>query len=487
MERLIEINLTRAGFRVGFIMTVEKNYEVVVIGGGSGGYAAASNLAKFGISVALIEKADELGGLCVLKGCMPSKAIIESANMMRRMRHSNEFGIRMSDLKVSMDQVQDRKQKLVAEFQLYRSKQLKEGGFDLIRGEAVFISDHEIEVGNAEGRQKIIFQYAVIATGSVPHIPKLKGLDKVKFWVSDDALDCREIPEHLVIIGGGAIGCEMAHCFEGLGSKVTIVQRSGCLLSGFDEDISEVINLVSRKRGIRVLCSTTTHSVRQEGERIILEIERDGAREEISGSHLLVASGRKQATENIGIEILDIATHQLRIKVDEHSRSNLRNVFAIGDASDRQAVVHQAVLDGETVARSIALEMGRLDEALNRASGSVFEFSGIFTHPECARLGMTKKQIEESGLVVESATYQFSDHGKAEILGETEGFVKIVAEKGTGRILSASAVGPHVIDSIHELQVAIHAGLTVAEFARIPHYHPTLSEIWTYPAEELSK
>ncbi len=468
-------------------MMADKNYEVVVIGGGSGGYATVSNLADFGISSALIERADELGGLCILKGCMPSKAIIESANLMRRMRHSKEFGITTSDLTISMDQVQERKQKLIGEFQAYRSKQLEEGGFALIRGEAVFISEHEIEVRNGEGAQKIRFDYAVIATGSVPHIPKIKGLDNVKFWVSDDALDSREIPEHLVIIGGGAIGCEMAHCFEGLGSKVTIVQRSGCLLSDFDEDIGEVINKVSQKRGIRVLCSTTTHSVKQEGEAVIVEIEHDGVRDNIVGSHLLVATGRKPVTENMGLEMLEIATHQLRIKVDDQSRTNLLHIFAIGDASDRHPVVHQAVLSGEEVARSIALEMGRLDESQTQTPAPDYEFSGIFTHPECARVGMSKGQIGESGLESESATYQFSEHGKAEILDETEGFVKMVSERGTGRILSASAVGPHVIDLIHELQVAIYAGLTVTEFARIPHYHPTLAEIWTYPAGELGK
>ncbi|MES2982766.1 MAG: NAD(P)/FAD-dependent oxidoreductase [Verrucomicrobiota bacterium] len=468
-------------------MNADKNYEVVVIGGGSGGYSAASNLAELGISTALIEKADQLGGLCILEACMPGKAIIESANLMRRMRNSKEFGITTSDLSISMDQVQDRKNKLIGEFQAYRSKQLEQGDFDLIRGEAVFISNHEIEVRIGNDTQRIRFDYAVIATGSVPHIPELKGLDGVDFWLSHDALNSREIPEHLVIIGGGAIGCEMAHCFEGLGAKVTILQRNGCLLSDFDDDIGGVINEVSRKRGIRVLCSIKTLSVKQEGKAVMVEIERDGIREEIVGSHLLLATGRKSATENMGLEVLEIATHQLRIKVDEQSRSSCRNIFAIGDASDRQAVVHQAVLSGEIVARSIAQEMGRLNESQPKTLGVDYEFLGIFTHPQCARLGMTQRQIEEGGLLTESVRYPFRDHGKAQILGETEGFVKIVAEEGTGRILGASAVGPHVIDLIHELQVAIHAGLTVTEFAKIPHYHPTLAEIWTYPAQELSE
>lgn len=478
--------MTGEGLRVACLMMAEKHYEVVVIGGGTGGYAAASDLVKYGIKTALIEKADVLGGLCILRGCMPSKAIAESANLMRRMRRSEEFGIVTSGLSVSMNQVQDRKQKLISEFQAYRSEQLVEGDFDLIRGEASFISEREIEVRNEENSERIGFDYAVIATGSVPHIPNLKGLDEVSFWLSRDALDSRVIPEHLVIIGGGAIGCEMAHCYEGLGSKVTMLQRSGCLLSDFDEEIGEIINEVSRKRGIEVMCSTSALSVRQKGKTIIVEIEREGVREEIVGSHLLVATGRKSATDSLGLEVLGIETEKSQIKVDAEARSSCRNVFAVGDAGDGQEVVHEAVLTGENAARTIAVEMGRFEKSDAEVKDPKYEFFGIFTHPQCARVGMSKRQMEVDGISTQTASYRFSDHGKAEIMGETEGFVKIIAEKGTGQILAASAVGPNVIDLIHELQVAIHAGLTVGKLASIPHYHPTLAEIWTYPAEELN-
>lgn len=478
--------MTNGLFRAMIATMDKREYEVVVIGGGSGGYAAASKLAGYGLSTALIEKADELGGLCILRGCMPSKALIESANLMRRMRRSAEFGIHTSGLEISMGEVQDRKQRLIGGFQKYRADQLENGNFDLIRGEAAFVSEKEIKVVTPEGTRRLDFDYAVIATGSVPFVPEIDGLEEIDFWLSKDALETREIPEHLVVIGGGAIGCEMAHCFEGLGSQVTVLQRSGCLLNDFDTEIGKTISEVSRKRGIRVLCSTIARRVRRsDGDGIVLEIESEGKREEISASHLLIATGRKPASERLGLEAAGVETEKSRVKVNQHRQTNRSHIFGIGDSSNELPVVHKAVIEGEDVARYIAIETGKTEGGISSGLSPDLELFGIFTHPECARIGMTHQQISEDGLETKSATYPFSDHGKAEIIGETEGFVKIISEKDSGKILSASAVGPHVIDLIHELQVAIHAGLTVSQFAAIPHYHPTLSEIWTYPAEEL--
>lgn len=462
-------------------------YQVVVIGGGSGGYAAAAKLADYGLNTVLIENAEELGGLCILRGCMPSKAMIESANLLRRMRRSTEFGIHTDGLRVSMDEVQDRKQRLITEFAEYRVGQLEDGKFDLVRGEAKFIGEREIEVQDGESSWVIEFEYAVIATGSVPFVPEIEGLDQVDFWLSHDALNARELPEHLMIIGGGAIGCEMAHCFEGLGSKVTVMQRSGCLLSDFDDEIGKAIDEVSKQRGISVLCSTSPKRIRNREGGISVEIERDGKEEEIMGSHLLIATGRIPATKNLDLNVAGIESEKMRIKVNSFAQTKQEHIFAIGDCSNELPVVHKAVNQGESVARHIAILSGCLEGEIEDYVESKLELFGIFTHPECARAGMTKEQISDGGYEVKSARYNFSDLGKAEILGETTGFVKITSEKKTGRILSATAIGPHVIDLIHELQVAIHAGLSVTDLAKIPHYHPTLAEIWTYPAEELGR
>jgi len=461
-------------------------YQAVIIGGGSGGYAAASKLADYGISTVVIDASEELGGLCILRGCMPSKALIESANLMRKMRDSNEFGIHVSDLKVSMDEVQDRKQRLIDGFKKYRVDQLQSGKFDLIRGKAVFTGDREVEVQSQEENRKIRFKYAIIATGSLPVIPKIDGLEDVDFWLSRDALQARELPEHLIIVGGGAIGCEMAHCFEGLGSKVTIMQRTGCLVSDLGGETSDVIRQVSQQRGIEVLCSTSPKSVRKSGDKVVVEYESEDGVSEVSGSHLLVATGREPATEGLGLGLAGVEKQGKRIEVNQLCQTSSSHIFAIGDVGNKNPVVHKAVIQGEEVARQIAIELGKLDGEFKSSLEVENELFGVFTHPECARAGMSNSEISKTEIETESARYDFADHGKAEILGETIGFVKLICEKRTGQILAAEAVGPEAINLIHEIQIAIHAKMSVMEFSKIPHYHPTLAEIWTYPAESLS-
>ncbi|MFD2257633.1 dihydrolipoyl dehydrogenase family protein [Luteolibacter algae] len=460
-------------------------YQVVVIGGGSGGYAAAAKLGEYGIKTAIVEKAEKLGGLCILRGCMPSKAIIESANRMREIRSAAEFGIHVSGPTISMNEVQDRKERLIGNFQEYREDQLRNGKFDLIRGQATYRTGTVLHVKGDE-ELELECDYSIVATGSVPSVPEIDGLEKIDYWLSKDALDTRELPEHLIVIGGGAIGCEMAHCFEGLGSKVTIVQRSGCLLTDFDEDIGDTITEISKKRGIEVCCNSKAKSVREENGDVLLEIEQNGVTKEIRGSHLLIAAGRKPATDGLCLANANVETEKSRVKTNFHMQTSNNRIFAIGDSSSELPVVHEAVIQGEAVAKQIAIETGVIDEEISRSGISDFELFGIFTHPECARAGMRKKEIEDKSLDTQTAMYCFSDHGKSEILNETDGFVKLIVEKNSGRILSASAVGPHVIELIHEIQVAIHGGICIKDFAAIPHYHPTLAEIWTYPAEELS-
>lgn len=463
-------------------------YEVVVIGAGSAGYAAASKLGDYGIRTALVERDKELGGLCILRGCMPSKIFIESANLFRRMKTSAEFGIHADGLQVSMEEVQERKQRLVKNFQSYRENELRDGNFDLVRGSGTFISDCKIKVEDTHGDRILRFSHAVIATGSTSVLPKIDGLKDGNYWLSRDSLETREIPEHLVIIGGGAIGCEMAHCFEGLGSNVTIINRSESVLKDFDEDISKLITSVSRKRGITVHCNTHVTNVRYlDGDGVVVSIESDGNTAEINGTHLLVATGRKPAIDALDLDAVGVKTEKNRISTNGYFQTNAEHIFAIGDASAQLPVVHEAVIQGENVAKHIAIRMGILHEVIPFTEPLQMELFGVFTHPECARVGMNAERIQKLGYKTATATYPFSDHGKAEILDETDGFVKIVCEEVTGKILSASAVGPQVIDLIHEMQIAIHAGLTVSEFLAIPHYHPTLAEIWTYPAEKLAE
>ena len=417
---------------------------------------------------------------------MPSKALIESANLFRRMKDCAEFGIHCNELRAEMGEIQDRKQRLISEFQSYREKQLTDGGFELIRGEARFVEKDTVAVAESNGERRIKFGHAVIASGSVPFVPDIEGIYEGEYWLSDDALDTRVIPEHLVILGAGAIGCELAHCFEGLGGKVSVIQRSGCMLTNFDEEIGEEITKISRKRGIDVHCGASAKEVRwPDGGRVEVEIETDEGTRVVRGTQLLVATGRKAASNSICPDAAGIETDGDRIVTDDQQRTSVKSIFAIGDVAVKLPVVHAAVLQGEAVARRIAEEAGKSVESAADGEGPTSDgLFGIFTHPECAMAGMSVTAMEEAGLETESAKYRFSEHGKAEIIGETGGFVKIVSEKKSGKMLATSVIGPHAVELIHEMQIAIHAGLTVKQFAAIPHYHPTLSEIWTYPAED---
>lgn len=468
-----------------FQVVSAEEFGVVVIGGGSGGYSAASELAGLGVRTALIEKAQRLGGLCILRGCMPSKTLIESANLFRRMRNSAEFGIYGGTLRLEMKEVQKRKRRIVEGFQEYREEQMREGGFELIRGRARFVGGKRIQIGSGDTEREISFRFAVVATGSKPKVPDIEGLGEVGYWLSRDALEADEVPEHLIVIGGGAIGCEMAHCFEGFGAKVTVVQRSGCLLPEFEKEISSVMTRVSEKRGITVHCDSSTRKVRNTSDgKIEIELEKGGKMIRIEGDRLLVAVGRVPATEDLGLDQIGVELDDRAIVVDERNESSVEGIFAVGDVCGKLPVVHEAVIEGEDVVRVIAERLGKLSTKTVRV-GPKHSLFGIFTHPECARAGMGPKELEGCGSDMIEARYDFSDHGKAEILDEMDGFVKLVAGKSSGKILAATVIGPDAINLIHEIQIAIHAGMTVAELAEIPHYHPTLSEIWTYPAEEL--
>lgn len=462
-----------------------ENFEAVVIGGGSGGYAAASSLAGYGVRTALIEGAKRLGGLCILRGCMPSKALIESANLCRKMRSGGEFGVFADGIRVDMEVVQRRKDRLIAEFQEYREGQLRNGGFELIRGVARFSSEDELVVSTDEGERKVGFQRAVVATGSVPLIPEIEGIDGVPYWTSAEALEAGEVPEHLIVLGAGAVGCEMAHYFEGLGGRVSIVQRSEFLLSSMEASIGEELTKETRKRGIDVLTEASVEKIEYVDGVVRLSYEQRGELRELEGDRLLVATGRRPESGELQLDLAGVQVEGDRILVNGKGLSSNRRIFAVGDVSAELPIVHRAVLQGERAAAEVARELGYAVEG-ETGEQDDNELYGVFTYPECARAGMRDKDLAEMGDRVVSAGYEFSDHGKAGLLGEAHGFVKLYAEKDGGKILAASAIGPHVVDLIHEIQVAIYAGMTVEDLMKTPHYHPTLAEIWTYPAEEIA-
>lgn len=452
-------------------------YDVIVIGGGSGGYAAAKKASGLGLKVAVIDGARELGGLCILRGCMPTKALLETSSRMRAIREAGEFGIGIGEPTVDVDALRARKSRLIDEFQHYRIKGLEKGDFDLIRGHAKFISPHEVEV---EGHENLKGKTFVVATGSVEKIPPIEGLADSPYWTSDDIVDLPRIPESVVVVGTGAVGMESAFLFEGLGSKVTIISRSRPLISGVAPSISEAMEARCKDLGIDIIFEKSLSKVEHSDSGFDLTVGEDTR---LNCDQLIMASGRKPNVSGLGLENAGFDADLNRLEINEFCQTSQPHIFGVGDVSSPLAVVHLAVMQGEAAGENIsALLKNEEQEATWDSRLNIF---GIFTDPELVELGWNETEARERGFDPVTASYRYDDQGKGEIVGEKHGLVTITADRESGKILGAAGMGPHVIDYAHTMMVALHQNLTVAEFLKIPSYHPTLGEIWAYVAEEL--
>ena len=459
-----------------------KEYDFVVIGGGSGGYAAARTAASLGLSTAVIEGGDEVGGLCILRGCMPSKTLIESANRYRTLRHAQEFGLSAEKIGFDAEEIIARKRRLIAEFADYRKEQLESGRFDFIRGHAEFLDPHVLKVDLHEGGERIIkLKSGCIATGSVINRPQIPGIDRC--LISDDLLEMIKIPASAVVLGGGPVALEMAHYLESLGTKVTILQRNTQLLTGSDQDVADALAEAFRKRGMEVLCGTRLLRIDQSGADLVVHFEYRDGEQQVKADLVLNALGRRPNLAGLDLEKAGVALEGPAIRTDLEQRSTARHLFAAGDCCGPYEVVHIAISQGETAAKNAAV-------LLKGGSPVVMDYRlklfAAFTEPQMASCGMTEHEARESGHSVVTASYPFADHGKSIVKGETDGFVKLIADAADGRILGGAVVGPEGSEIIHEIVVAMAFNATAGQLALIPHYHPTLSEIWTYPAEEIA-
>ncbi len=452
-------------------------YDVIVIGGGSGGYAAAKKASGLGLKVAIIDGAKELGGLCILRGCMPTKALLETSSRMRAIREAGEFGIGIGEPTVDIDALRARKSRLIDDFQHYRIKGLEKGDFDLIRGHAKFISSHEVTV---EGHGTLKGRAFVVATGSVEKLPPIEGLAESPFWTSDDIVDLPRLPKSVVVVGTGAVGMESAFLFEGLGSKVTIISRSRPLIAGVDPSISAAMEARCQDIGIEIIFEKSLSKVEHTESGFDLMVGDDTR---LSCDQLIMASGRKPNVDGLGLENAGFPADLTRLEINQFCQTSQPHIFGVGDVSSPLAVVHLAVMQGEAAGENIAALLK--NENLEATWDPRLNIFGIFTDPELVELGWNEAEARKQGHDPVTASYRFDDQGKGEIVGEKHGLVTITADRKTGKILGAAGMGPHVIDYAHTMMVALHQNLTVAEFLKIPSYHPTLGEIWAYVAEEL--
>lgn len=460
------------------------HFDFIVIGGGSGGYAAARTAHSLGLSVAVVDGAAELGGLCILRGCMPSKTLIESADRNLSIRRATEFGLKAQPLGADIRAIRDRKRTLIADFAGYRQQQLQDGRFVLYRAHASFTGSHTIELQPRDGSDsfQLTGKTFCIATGSVPTVPPIPGLAEAGFWTSDEVLDAESLPESFAVLGGGAIALEMAHYLEGIGRRVTLIQRGPQFLTGLDPECSTVLEQAYTHRGITCHLGTSIHKVTAAHGRKHIEYRHGEKEQSVTVDQILVAMGRGPATDGLNLDAAKVSLTKKKIVVQPTMQSTQPHIFAAGDVCSPLDVVHVAIQQGEIAARN-AHRLIHGQPVEEKADYRLLLF-GVFSHPQVASVGAGAAELEKAGTPFVSASYPFNDHGKSMCMGETEGFVKMHAHRETGEILGATCVGPHATELIHEVVIAMHYRSKVQDFMAIPHYHPTLSEIWTYPAEE---
>jgi pyruvate/2-oxoglutarate dehydrogenase complex dihydrolipoamide dehydrogenase (E3) component len=479
-------------------MAEQYDFEVAILGGGSAGYAAARTAAAAGLKTVVIEGGAEVGGLCILRGCMPTKALLYAAEVMHLTSHPEPWGIRAEKVGFDFQAVMARKNLLIKDFADYRAKQLTTGRFEFVRARAQFVDAHTVELTSLlaasgiplsasqgeerhkESLRKITAKNFVIATGSTVAAPPLLSLRETGYLTSDDALALKQLPKSLTILGGGPTACEFAQFFARFGVRVTLVQRSEHILKEFDPDAAAEIEKAFRREGVRIFTGTKLAKAKRQGLLKDITFEHEGKMVSVSTEEMLFALGRAPNTGSLALQKAGVKTENGRIVTNGSMQTSVPNIYAAGDCTGLHEIVHLAVQQGEIAGHNIAHPDSprRMDYRLL--------ISIVFTEPQIAFVGLTEKEAKSRGIPFLAASYPFNDHGKSLIMEARDGFVKLLAEPRSGEILGGTCVGPAGGELIHEVVVAMARRMTVHELAAVPHYHPTLAEIWTYPAEELA-
>jgi len=443
---------------------------IAVLGAGPGGYVAAIRGAQLGANIVLIENR-ELGGTCLNRGCIPTKTYFRNAEIMSNLRRASEFGIQVGDFKLDGKALQERKNQVVSTLvggieQLISSY----SNIELIRGTASIKDKNTVTVELFDGStREITVDNIVIATGSKPQMTETKGVDLEGVITSDDLLEMEEIPETLIVVGGGVIGLEFASIYQELGSQVILLASR--ILKNIDMEIARRLPMFLKKQGMEVYVDIRAKEIVKEGDKLKVVAKYKNKDEEIEvyGDKVLIASGRGPVVEGLNLDNIGVKYDHTGIHVDEDFKTSVEGIYAIGDVNNLGIqLAHVASAQGVYVMEKI---MG-LEPDINL---DVYP-NCVFTLPEVAFVGMTEEELKKSGIDYKVSKFMFAANGKALSLGEGQGFVKIFATKDDNKVLGVTILGPHANDLIHEGAIAIANGLDVQSIARTIHAHPTLSE-----------
>ena len=460
-----------------------KTYDFIVLGGGSAGFNAARVARGLGRKVAIVDGARELGGLCIRRGCMPSKTLLWPAEVLHLAQKGRAFGLDIPQARVDLPRLQARKRRIVGEFADFRVQQLTSGRYDLYRHHARFVDAHTIEL--ADGR-RLRGRHFLIGTGSVPSVPAIPGLAAAPFWTSDDILNLTQVPESVIVLGGGIVACELAQYLHRIGSRVIQIQRSAQLLREHSAEAAAVVAQVFRREGIELFTDTQLLRIDAApapgGVTVTFVDHRNGKTRRRRARHLFNALGREPHTAGLDLAAAGVATAPSgRIRVNRWQQTSQPHIYAGGDVCGPHDIVHLAVAQGELAARHACGV-----KALRPVDPKLL-LGVVFTDPAVAAIGLGEAALRAKGVPFLAAAYPFNDHGKSILMDANDGFVKVFAEPRRGRLLGAEIVGPQAGELIHCFSGPLAMRATVFDLLRAPWYHPTLAEIITYPLEEIAE
>lgn len=452
-------------------------FDVAVIGGGSGGYAAARTAASAGLRTVVIEGGEQVGGLCILRGCMPTKALLYAAEVRHLATHAGTWGMKKFDVPFDWSAVQSRKAAQIKDFADYRAGQLGSGRFEFIRASARFLDPHTLQLDNGT---QISARHFVLSTGSVISPSPLPALDQVGYLTSDSALELKTLPKSILVLGGGAIAVEFAQLFARFDVQVTLIQRGPQLLRDFDADAAAAVREAFERDGIRVFTDTELLDAGRTASGKSITFRHQGRPVTVEAEEIFFGLGRSPNTAGLNLDAAGVKTGRGRIVANDRMQTSAPHIYAAGDCTGPHEIVHIAIQQGEIAAHNIA------NPAAPRSIDYRLLINIVFTDPQIGTVGLTETTARAAGIPYLAASYPFNDHGKSLIMEAKIGFVKLLADPRTGEILGGTCVGPSGGELIHEIVIAMAKRMTVRELAATPHYHPTLAEIWGYPAEELA-
>uniref|UniRef100_UPI00403F5899 dihydrolipoyl dehydrogenase n=1 Tax=Candidatus Enterococcus willemsii TaxID=1857215 RepID=UPI00403F5899 len=452
--------------------------DTIVIGAGFGGYVAAIRASQMGQKVLIIEK-DKIGGVCLNVGCIPSKALITAGHKYQdALANSKTMGISTKKVTLDFVKTQEWKEKQVVNKLTSGVKMLlKKNKVETVMGEAFLVDDHTLRVITDNNAQTYEFKHAIIATGSRPiEIPGFKFGGRV--IDSTGGLALSEVPEKLIIIGGGVIGTELGTAYTNLGAETIILEGSSQILPTYEKDMVRVVETGLKKKGVTVLTNAMAKTVIDNGDNVTVKYSIDGQETEVTADYVMVTVGRRPNTEDIGLEQVGITVNeQGLISVDQQGRTNIPNIFAVGDVVPGPALAHKASYEGKIAAEAIANKNVAVDY---KAMPVV-----AYTDPEVATIGLTQQEATEQGLTVHSSKFPFAANGRALSLAQTEGFIRLISTVKENILVGAQIVGVGASDMVSELALAIESGMNAEDVALTIHPHPSLGEI-TLDAAELA-